>query len=84
MKGSYKEAGEAFFIRNCSDRSKRFKLKEGKFSTARVVRHWNRLWGGCGCPIPGSVGGQAGWSSQEHGLMEGSLPTAVELELDDL
>lgn len=53
LKGAYKEAGEGFFIRHCSDRirSKRLKLKEEKFRldirkkffTGRVERYWNRL-----------------------------------------
>ena len=25
----------------------------------------------CGCPLPGSVQGQVGWSSEQPGLMEG-------------
>ena len=24
----------------------------------------------CGCPLPGSVQGQVGWSSEQHGLVE--------------
>ena len=27
--------------------------------------------GSCGCPIPGSVQGQAGWGSEQPGLVEG-------------
>ena len=26
---------------------------------------------GCGCPIPGSVQGQAGWGFEQPGLVEG-------------
>ena len=51
LKGPYKKAAEGLFTRTCSDRGNGFKLKEGrfrsarkkKFFTLRVVRHWNRL-----------------------------------------
>jgi len=53
LKGAYKKAGEGLFTGACSDRSRGngFKLKEDgfrldmrkKFSTMRVVRHWNRF-----------------------------------------
>ena len=39
---------------------------------------------GCGCPLPGGIGGQAGWSFEQPGL-EGVVPACRrELELDDL
>ncbi|KAK4828547.1 hypothetical protein QYF61_027516 [Mycteria americana] len=51
--GGYKKAGEGFFTRACSDRTRGngFKLKEGRFRldirkeffTMKVVSHWNRL-----------------------------------------
>lgn len=34
-------------------------------------------WGNCGCPMPGSVQNQAGWSSVQSSL-------GIGLELDDL
>ena len=39
---------------------------------------------GCGCPLPGSIQGQAGWGFEQPGL-EGGVPAYSRgLELDDL
>ena len=38
---------------------------EGGEALAQVARR------GCGCPIPGSVQGQAGWGFEQPGLVEG-------------
>jgi len=38
----------------------------------------------CGCPLPGSVEGQVGWSSEQPGWWKMSLPMAGGLELGDL
>ena len=80
LKGAYRKDGEGLFIRECSDRMRGngFKQKEGrfrfnirkKFFTERVVRHWNRLLRG-GCPLPGSVQGQAGWGFEQPDVAEG-------------
>jgi len=41
--------------------------------TQRVVTHWNRLFqGGCGCPIPGGIQGQAGCGSGQPRLVAGN------------
>lgn len=37
----------------------------------------------CGCPIPGSFHGQAGWGPLQPDLWKVSLPMARKLELDD-
>jgi len=37
-----------------------------------VVRHWSRLRrGSCGCPIPGSAQGWAGWGTEQSGRVGG-------------
>lgn len=38
----------------------------------------------CGLCIPGGVQDKAGWGFEHPGLVEGSLPIAGELNLDDL
>ena len=53
LKGAYEKDGDKLFSRACCIRTRGngFKLKEGrfrldirkKFSTVRVVKHWNRL-----------------------------------------
>uniref|UniRef100_A0A8B9F0R9 Reverse transcriptase domain-containing protein n=1 Tax=Amazona collaria TaxID=241587 RepID=A0A8B9F0R9_9PSIT len=53
LKGTYKDAGEGLFIKDCSERTmgNEFKLKQGKFTldirrkffTVRMVKHWNGL-----------------------------------------
>jgi len=38
----------------------------------------------CGCPLPGSVQGQVGWSSEQPAVGKMSLLMAEGLEPDDL
>ena len=40
--------------------------------------------GGCGCPIPGGIQGQAGCGSGQPGLVVGDLHIAGGLKLHDL
>ena len=95
LKGAYRKGGKGLFIKECSDRMRGngFKLKEGRFSldirkkffTVRAARRWPGLpRAAVGAPslaVPRArldgAGGTLGWG-------EGSLPTVVGLELDDL
>ena len=78
LKGAVRKDGEGLFIRACSDRTRGngCKLKEGRFrlgirkneggETLEQVAQRS-----CGCPLPGIVQGQVGWSSEQPGLVEG-------------
>jgi len=51
----------------------------------RVVKHWHRLPGEVvAAPLPGSVQGHVGWSSEQPGLVEDVPANGRGLELDDL
>lgn len=81
LKGAYGKDGEGLFIRECSDRMRcnSFNLKKGRFrldkeeilsceggeTLAQVAQK------SCGCPLPGSVQGQAGWGFEQPSLVEG-------------
>ena len=94
LKGTYKKDGERLFIKACSNRTRgnAFKLKEGRFRLdmrknffkVRMLRHWNRLRRGCGCPIPGSIQDQAGWSFEQPDLVIDVPAHGRGLGLDDL
>ena len=43
-----------------------------KFFTQRVVRLERVAQGGCGCPIPGGIQGQAGCGSAQPALVVGN------------
>jgi len=72
LKEACKKAGEGFFTRACSDRTRGndFKLKEGRFRLnikknlfiMRVARHWNRLPEKLWMPPP--------WKCSRSGWME--------------
>ena len=94
IKGAYRKEGRNLFSKACSDRTRSngFKLREGRFRldirkkyfTMSVVKHWNRLPRGGRCPIHGNIQGQAGWGSEEPGLVEDTPPHCRGAGLDDL
>ena len=49
----------------------------------RVVRHWSRL-PRYGCPLPGSVQGQAGWGFEQPDLVKDVPAHDRRVGLDDL
>jgi len=87
LKGAYRKDGEGLFKRVCSDRTRGngSKLKEGRFRLDIRNKFFIMRVVSCGCPLPGSVQGQVGWSSEQPGLVE-DVPARGRggLELDDL
>ena len=59
-------------------RGNRFKLRQGRVETLEQVAR-----GGCGCPIPGGIQGQAGCGSGQPGLVVGDPARSRGLELDE-
>ena len=93
LKGVYKQEGEQLFTRGYSDRTRgnSFKLGQGRFrlDIRRKFFHTEGgdaleqvAQGGCGCPIPGGIQGQAGYVSGQPGLVVGDPAHSWGLELN--
>jgi len=55
-----------------------------KFFPQRVVMHCSQVaQGGCGCPIPAGIQGQAGCGSGQPGLLVGDPAHSRGLDLDE-
>jgi len=80
LKVAYRKAGEGLYTRACSDRTRGdgFKVKKGRFRLdirniffkggEALIQVAQRS---CGCPLPGGVQGEVGWSCEQPGLVEG-------------
>ena len=92
LKGAYKQEGEWLFTRADSDKTRGNgpKLRQGMFRLAirkkffphteggDTLEHVSQ--GGCGCPLPGGIQGQAGCGSGQPGLVVGNSAHSRDVE----
>jgi len=83
LKVAYRKAGDGLFrrVRSSRTRGNGSKLGEGRlilgirkeilYCEGRKTLEQAAQWG-CGCPLPGSIQGQAGWGFEQPGL-EGAI-----------
>ena len=82
LKGAYKQEVKWLFMRVGSDRTREngFKLRQGRLRLGIRRKFFHTeggdtleqvAQGGCGCPIPGGIQGQAGCGSGQPGLVVG-------------
>ena len=83
LKGAYKQEGERLFTWVDSGRTSQLTREIEVFHSEGGDALEQVAQGGCGCPIPGGIQGQAGCGSGQPGLVVGDPAHSRGLKLDD-